>query len=280
MTTDDSSTRPTALNRFVDLGVGRRVHAEIEGSGADVLFFPGNGCTIADAGPLRDAIARRYRFVGIDPPGRPPTTWPDEPFHFIRDLLPIVDRVADELDIAARPHVVIGHSMGAMLALQYANRHRNAVRGLVLIEGFSTLDIHFRVVSHEGFRSLRMPEAIRVAWERRRVECTAWEQAHPQFHASFWPSQREHDARPFVAELNMPILVIVGGLGQAMPSLDDLDAWRKHLGMDRVRDLAVHVVPNAGHWTMLDDPPAVEAAVTPFIERCMPRAASSNEPRP
>lgn len=280
MTIPDLPTRMDSFDRYVELGPGRRVHVEAEGRGSDVLFFPGNGCTIADAVPLRDAIVRRYRFVGIDPPGRPPTTWPDEPFHFIRDLLPIVDHVADDVGVTARPHVVIGHSMGAMLALQYANRHRNTVRGLVLIEGFPTLDIHFRVVSHEGFRCVRMLETIRAAWERRRAECTAWEQEHPQFHASFWPSQREHDARPFVAELGVPILVIVGGLGQAMPPLSDLDAWRKHLGMDRVGDLTVHVVSNAGHWTMLDDPPAVEVVVMPFIERCMRRVAFSNESRP
>lgn len=280
MTTPASPNRVNAFDHYFEVGPGRRVHAEIEGSGGDVLFFPGNGCTIADTGPLRDAITKRYRFIGIDPPGRPTTEWPDEPFHFIRDLLPIVDRVADDIGIATRPHVVIGHSMGAMLALQYANRHRGTVRGLVLIEGFPTLDIHSRVVSHDGFRSVRMPESIRAAWEGRRAECSAWEREHSRFHASFWPSQREHDARPFVAELDVPILVIIGGLGQAMPPLDNLDAWRKHLGMDRVRDLTVRVVPNAGHWTMLDDPQAVEATVMPFIERCMRLSSSENEPRP
>lgn len=256
------------VNHKQNLGPKRELHTAIatpRSPQGDVLFFPGNGCSSTDIGPMGDALAKKYRVTLLDPPGRAPTLWPDEPFHFLRDLLPVVDAAADKLELG--PHVAIGHSMGGMLALQYANRHREKIRGLVLIEGFVSLDVHSRVVSHEGFRAVRMREEVRKIWQESRDQNTAWQKSHPAFHESFWPSQREHDARGFVAGLDIPILVIVGDLNQPMPPRGDLNAWRKHVGMDDVRDFELLLVPNAGHWAMLDDPELVTSAVTRFLSR-------------
>lgn len=259
----------TPEHRFIELASDRYVHVALSGdrAGRQVVFLPGNGCSIDDLGPLAPAIAAGRRLIAIDPPGRVPTVWPDEPFHFIHDLLPVMDRVIAAAGVGA--HVVIGHSMGAMLALQHARRHRHLVRGLVMMEGFISLEVHARVVSPQGFRAVRMSESLRRDWERRRADNAAWEAAHPRFRDNFWPSQKEHDAGSWVADLGVPIFVIVGDMGQPMPPASDLNAWRAHLGMDHVRDLEVCVVPQAGHWMMLDDPPAVTDPVLRFLARTL-----------
>ena len=274
---------------FVDLGPGRRVHCVDMGDGPAVVFFPGNGCSVEDMAPLMPRIAERYRFVGIDPPGRVPTEWPDEPFSFLDDLPPVIDRALTEVFLphrpasrsalrpAARPadgaktllkvgpHVAMGHSMGGMLALQHANRHRGQVRGLVLFEGFVTLKIHSANAAPKGFRSIRMAPETEKAFLQRQAANQYWLESHPKFKESFWASQQAHDARPWVAELNIPILVFIGENGQKLPP--DLDSWRKALGMDRVKDLTIVPVPHAGHWMMLDDPKLVGDALMPFLAR-------------
>ncbi|MCE9591200.1 MAG: alpha/beta hydrolase [Planctomycetes bacterium] len=259
------NTDPLPREHWIDLSPGKRLHVQTQGVGPAVLFLPGNGCSIGDAGPLRETVAQHHRFVGVDLPGREPTIWPDEPLDFVGELPAILDRAIAQLDVGA--HVVIGHSMGGMLALQHARRNRGTVRGLVLLEGFVSLDVHFKVVAPDGFRAVRMPAAIRTDWEARRLANDRWLETHAVFARTFWESQRHHDARAWVAELDLPILVCVGDLGQPMPPTDDLPAWKRHLGMDRVRDLEVVVVPHAGHWMMLDDPPAVEAPVLRFLRR-------------
>jgi len=175
----------------------------------------------------------------------------------------VVDRTLDAIGVG--PHVAMGHSMGGMLALQHANRHRDRVRGLVLFEGFVTLAIHRATAAPDGFAPIRMAPEIEAAWQRRRKANTAWIEAHPVFGETFWASQQAHDARPWVADLDVPILVFIGGHGQALP--DDKDAWRKRLGMEGVRDLTVSVIPNAGHWMMLDDPDAVVEALGAWLSR-------------
>ena len=249
---------------FLDFGPGRRVHCVVAGEGPDVVYFPANGGCVEDMHPLIGRIAGRYRFVGIDPPGREPTEWPDEPFDFFQDLPVVVDRALSELGVGA--HVALGHSMGGMYALHHARRHGAArVRALVLFEGFTTLPIHYATAAPDGFRPFRMAPDVAEAWRRRSRANRQWEDARPAFKASFWPSQQAHDARPWVAELGIPILVFIGENGQRLPP--DLDGWRARLGMDRVRDLTVEVIPDAGHWMMLDDPQRVGDALMAFLGR-------------
>jgi len=260
---------------FIDLGLGRRVHAVEAGDGPALVYFPGNGCSAADMDPVAEVLARRYRFVGIDPPGREPTEWPDEPFSFFDDLPRVYDRCLAELGVGQ--HVAMGHSMGGMYALHHACRHRGEVRGLVLFEGFVTLAVHRATVAPDGMRSVRMRPDVEAAFLRRRKANLEWERSRPAFRASFWASQQAHDARLWVGELDMPVLVFVGHNGQPLPATHE--AWRRQLGMERVADLTVEVIPRAGHWMMLDDPEAVSSALLRFLDR-LDRDASAGGARP
>ena len=251
---------------FLDFGPGRRVHCVEMGEGPAVVFFPGNGCSVDDMAPLMPRIAERFRFVGIDIPGRTPTEWPDETFSFLEDMPRVVDRALAELKVG--PHVAMGHSMGGMLALQHAHRHRDQVRGLVLFEGFVTLKTHSANAAPKGFRPIRMAPEIEKTFLQRQAANQYWLESHPKFKESFWASQQAHDARPWVAELNIPILVFIGENGQKFPP--DLDAWRKQIGMEGVKDLTVVTVPHSGHWMMLDDPKRVGDEVMRFLSRVWP----------
>jgi pimeloyl-ACP methyl ester carboxylesterase len=248
---------------FLDFGPGRRIHCVEAGQGTDVVYFPANGGSVEDMQLLIDRIAAKHRFVGIDGPGREPTEWPDESFSFFEDMPGVMDRALAELKVG--PHVAMGHSMGGMYALHHARRHAGQVLALVLFEGFVTLPIHYATAAPDGFRPFRMRTDVADAFKRRFAANRAWEDERPAFKATFWPSQQPHDARPWVAELGLPILVFVAENGQKLPS--SLEGWRRQLGMDRVDDLSVEVVPKAGHWMMLDDPERVGVVLMGFLER-------------
>lgn len=251
---------------FLEFGPGRRTHYVMAGEGPDVVYFPANGGSVEDMHLLIGRIADDYRFVGIDPPGREPTEWPDEPFSFFDDLPRVYDRALTELGVGR--HVAMGHSMGGMYALHHAKRHGDQVRALVLYEGFVTLPIHYATAAPDGARPHRVEPAVAEAFVRRHQANRKWEADRPAFQSSFWPSQQPHDARPWVAGLNLPILVFIGENGQELPG--DPAGWRRQLGMDQVKELTVEVVPQAGHWMMLDDPGAVGEALLRFLGRLRP----------
>lgn len=252
-----------AERRLLDLGPGRRIPCLLAGNGPDLVYFPGNGCDVADMQYVIPRLTRNHRFVGIDPPGRDHVEWPDEPFDFFTDMPALYDRVLAELGIGE--HVVMGHSMGGMYALHHARRHPDTVRALVLFEGFTTLPIHYATAAPRGTEPRRMTRAVADAWRQRHEANKAWIDARPKFNDSFWPSQQPHDARPWVASLGKPILCIIGEDGQELPT--DLDGWRQRLGMDEVVDLQVELIPNACHWMMLDDPERVGDVLEEFLAR-------------
>jgi len=110
-----------------------------------------------------------------------------------------------------------------------------------------------------------MSPEVAENYRTRREANQAWEETRPAFKQSFWPSQQPHDARPWVGDLAIPALVFIGENGQQLP--DSPDGWRTRLGMDTVEDLTVEVIPNAGHWMMLDDPERVGDALMDFLRR-------------
>ncbi|NYZ15969.1 alpha/beta hydrolase [Azospirillum sp. RWY-5-1] len=121
--------------RFVEVD-GVRLHVLERGAGPPVLLIHGNVVTAEDfaVSGVMDRLARTHRVIAIDRPGM---GYSDRP----RDRLWTPDAQADLLLHAmerlgvVRP-VIVGHSLGAMVATALALRHPDAVRGLVLAGGY------------------------------------------------------------------------------------------------------------------------------------------------
>lgn len=93
------------------------------GSGPSVLLIHGVGLRAEAWAPQIDALARRFRVTAVDLPGHG-----HSPLRGARaDLGDYTEAVATAL---SRPTVVIGHSMGAMIALDLAARRPEAVRAV------------------------------------------------------------------------------------------------------------------------------------------------------
>jgi pimeloyl-ACP methyl ester carboxylesterase len=101
------------------------------GTGEPVLLLHGLGATKASFLPTIDALAPKYRAIGVDLPGFGDSDKPlfggyDPPF-FARAMSSLLDAL--EIDSA---HVV-GNSMGGRVALELGLSHRHRVRRLVLL---------------------------------------------------------------------------------------------------------------------------------------------------
>jgi pimeloyl-ACP methyl ester carboxylesterase len=81
---------------------------------------------------VKPLLAAGYRTLSADNPGHGESAAPKsfEPYEFGR-VADLLYELAVGLDF--EPAVVIGHSMGGAIAEEYALRHRNAVRALVLV---------------------------------------------------------------------------------------------------------------------------------------------------
>lgn len=124
------------LGRFLDVD-GVRLHYVERGRGRPVVMLHGNMTLVEelDASGLVDLAAERYRVIAFDRPGYGRSTRP-------RDRVWTPAAQADLLHRALRrigvdePAVVVGHSFGTLVAVEWALRHRRDVAALALLSGY------------------------------------------------------------------------------------------------------------------------------------------------
>ena len=124
---------PAGRMLYVD---GVRLHVVERGEGPPVVLIHGNAVTHRDfeASGLIDRLAGRHRVIAFDRPGFGHSSRP-------RDRLWTPAAQAKLLHLAlgklgVEQAVVVGHSMGTMVAMALALDHPNDVRRLVLLGGY------------------------------------------------------------------------------------------------------------------------------------------------
>ena len=124
---------PTGRYAYID---GVRLHYVMRGEGTPVVLLHGNAVTQADfqASGLMDQLARRHQVIAFDRPGFGHSSRPRDRLWTPRAQAELLRRALTALGI--RRPVVVGHSMGTMVALAMALDYPDEVAGLVLIGGY------------------------------------------------------------------------------------------------------------------------------------------------
>jgi pimeloyl-ACP methyl ester carboxylesterase len=115
------------------------IHYSRAGSGNPVLLLHGLGASHFDWDLLSPAlVSAGYQTFAPDLPGHGESYKPRrrEMYH-IENVFDTFVEWIDSLELA-QPLTIVGHSLGGYLAMEYALRHPDRVRGLVLISPFYT----------------------------------------------------------------------------------------------------------------------------------------------
>ena len=116
---------------------GVRLHYVERGQGRPVVFLHGNGMMVEDmliSGVLAATAEHSYRAIAIDRPGFGHSERPRGTAWTAAAQAKLLPRVFALLGIE-RP-IVVGHSLGTMVALALALNHPDQVSGLVLASGY------------------------------------------------------------------------------------------------------------------------------------------------
>lgn len=209
-----------------------------------------------------------WRQLAPDLPGHGRSLWPDPPLTFSG----CVDALAAWLaGAAAGPVVVLGHSMGGVLAQLLAERHPERVRGLVNVEGnISAADCIYSA----RIAGLSLPELLAGGFDRLLAEVYEGGVAEAPLRTYFTslsladPRALHRNARELV-ELSEEERLAgrMGALGQ--PSVYLLGSPRgtgaHSQGLLRAAGVAVRAIEGAGHWVYLDQPEAFVGELTSFL---------------
>jgi pimeloyl-ACP methyl ester carboxylesterase len=236
------------------------------GHGSTIVLLHGLGSSAEDWLPTARLLASRHRVEMVDLPGHGESDMP-EPFSF--------ERATESLDlsllqISNEPVILVGHSLGGLLAASEAIEHPSRVRGLVLIEtalkpqippadrpaALARLEHHYRAVLHEAYLDFGRDAA---QGERLYRNVAALD---PRMVSRWIRLAWTADLSSEAPRLEVPVLIVL-----ADRSWGANESWRAvsaalgYTGAPRLRAVRLE---GCGHFVMLDRPDALAALIKSF----------------
>ncbi|WP_205960656.1 alpha/beta fold hydrolase [Ramlibacter rhizophilus] len=274
--------------RFMHLD-GVRLHYQTWGSGPDLALLHGNAFYSADllASGLVQRLARDYRVILFDRPGFGHSSRPRDRLWTPRAQAALLHRALGALG-ADRP-LVLGHSLGALVALAMALDYPASVAGLVLASGYyyptlygpslmvapvalPVLGDAMRYTVSAVSARLLLGHTVRQAFAPREVPPDFFQQLARELLLR--PSQLRAAAEdgalmlpqvrllaPRYPQLRVPVAVLAGAHDRVV----DPDTHSRRLAAELPHS-RLHIVRGAGHMVHHAAQEAVEEQVRAVLE--------------
>jgi pimeloyl-ACP methyl ester carboxylesterase len=239
------------MDQFVDIK-GIRTRWRQAGSGPPVLVLHGWGAKIEAVDPIVRGLASRLSVTAVDLPGFGETALPPAPWG-VADYADWTRELMDELGLE-RPSIV-GHSMGARIAIHLASHHPERVDKLILVDAAGIrpsrgLGYYRRVAlakaAKHAARFLGRPGR---ALRKRVLAATAssdYANAGP-LRPTFVKLVNE-DLTPLLGQIRASTLLIWGDQDDTTPLSDGQTMERL------IPDAGLVILQGAGHFSYLDQP--------------------------
>jgi pimeloyl-ACP methyl ester carboxylesterase len=257
------SRRTTALGAF--------------GHGPTVVLVHGLGSSAEHWLPVARDLARDHRVVLVELPGHGLAEMPGD-LSLAEAARQLDDAIRSECD---GPVVLVGHSVGGLVAAEEALRHPERVRALVLVETalrpqmdataraglLAALDRDYRGTLRESYESFGRDSAQGAALyaEAARLDPAAMK----TWIRIAVSTDLSHD----VAALRTPLLVVLSA--RSWPDGEAWTACADTLGYGAVRGATPVRVERTGHFVMLDRPPLVAGVIRNFERGSAPQVVAT-----
>ena len=273
---------------------GAELHVEIEGRGRSALVLcDGLACDGFAWKYLLPAVAEHHRVVHWHYRGHgqsplpPPGLAPSIP-QFAEDLAAVLEAAR------VKSAVVVGHSMGVQLALEFHRLHPDRVRALVLVSGSPghPLDtFHDTTLLRRALPSLRkgaerFPRvaaaltrvgvrsglAMEVAMSTevnasllRRADLQPYfehvQRMDPRYFLRAMQAAAEHGAEEHLSAVDVPTLIVAGDRDRFTPT------WLSRRMALEIPSAELFLVRGGSHTALLERPEEVNRAVLDFLHR-------------
>jgi len=237
------------------------------GSGPTIVLVHGLGSRDEHWLPVARLLAGRHRVVLVDLPGHGASPMPD-PFSLDRAIAALDLALARETERG--PCILVGHSVGGLIATGEALAHPERVRGLVLVETalkpqltgperdtlMAGLDRDYQGVLESVYEAFGRDSAQGAALYR---EAAAMD---PAMIKTWVRLALTADLSNAAAQLEMPVLAVLAA--RSWPEGEAWAATSEALGYSLIPRARGERVQNCGHFVMLDQPVTVARLIERF----------------
>ncbi len=255
----------------------------LEGTGGPALLFVhGFGCSLEDWSAQISALSPAFRCVALDLPGHGVSAWPRE-----RTMAALAEAVnLAKQHCGGRDVVLVGHSLGAKVIREAYAQSREAVVGMVCIEGAyydGDRDTVVRraqdAIDSDGFSAFAQRHfgamfvdgsdpALRAS-VLSRVQALDPEFARTLYlEAVGWDPLHGQDT---LRQIKVPLLVLQSTYNDASFLRRTLSPGMRTPFMEQVAVLLpqaeMQVIAGCGHFTPIEAADTVNKALRSFVER-------------
>jgi 3-oxoadipate enol-lactonase len=250
---------------------GLDIWQEVQGDGPPIVFVHGLGATSNIWHAQRVLLSKQYRVIVYDRSGAGRSQK--------RDSYSI-DAWADELagllnHLGVSSAVVVGHSLGSMVAQRFAGKYPARVRALVLAGGEAELDSEAKRILTDRAQTIEAQGLIAVVgpW-LDGVLSAATREANPGLAGLLREMFLAYDAKAYALHclalrdgavrsdhprIACPTLLTVGDQDLVTPL-----EWQRQIAAG-IANSRIRVIPNTAHMTMLECPAAFNNVVMDFL---------------
>jgi pimeloyl-ACP methyl ester carboxylesterase len=250
---------------------GAYIHHEVQGDGPPIAFIHGLGATSSVWFAQQKALSKYFRVIVHDRSGSGLSGKRDQ-----YSIDTWVDELAGLLEHLAAPSaVIVGHSLGTMVAQRFAAKYADRTKALVLAGGEAELTPGGRQILTERHQAIeaRGLTAVVDLW-LDGVLSAATREGNPSLaglmRAMFLANDprtysqhslvlRDSSVRNDHTQIKCPTLLLVGDQDGVTPLSWQIEIARAIPG-SRVR-----TIPNTAHMTMLESPSVFNAALLDFL---------------
>ncbi|ACK51701.1 alpha/beta hydrolase fold protein [Methylocella silvestris BL2] len=267
---------------FLDVD-GVRLHYLERGAGEPLILLHGNGTQIEDfeTSGLLDLAAKNYRVIAIDRPGFGHSSRPRGTIWTPAAQADLIHKAMVQLGVEQA--TVLGHSLGASIAVALALRHPASVKRLVLVSGYFYPSDRFDAalqfigalpVVGDIMRYTISPLLARLAWGGVMKKIFAPAEVSKSFSAAIKemalrPSQLHANAadsalmipnaaatQKSYGDLAMPVSIVVGENDRLIkPSSQSMRLHCEIVGSE------LRVIPRRGHMVHHGAAPEIMQAI-------------------
>ncbi len=224
-----------------------------------VFLCHGAGADAGSCTGLARALDAQGGLLGLalSYPGRADV--PGPPRESVTDVAAYVSEcVVARLGSAGAPHVVLGHSMGGAVALEYALTAPAGLRALVLVSTGARLRVHPSILA--ALRPAEEGASTPTAEEEAFARSVEPSPLTPRATAlADWRAADAFDRMAHVHEVHTPTLILVGDADQLTPL-----KYARFLH-ERIAGSQLMVVPGAGHSLPTEQRTLVAQHVAAFL---------------
>jgi pimeloyl-ACP methyl ester carboxylesterase len=251
---------------------GLDIHHEVQGEGPPIVFVHGLGATSNVWHAQRVTLCHYYRVIVYDRAGSGRS-------QRARDGYSIDawgDELAGLLDYLGVPSaVVVGHSLGSMVAQRFAGKYAKRTRALILAGGEAELPPDARHILTERARAIEAQGMLAAVgpWLTSVVSANTRE-ANPALVGLLRDMYLSNDARTYAqhclalrdgavrgehANIACPTLLTVGDQDLVTPL-----SWQRQIAAG-IAGSRIRIIPGTAHMTMLEAPAVFNTVVLDFL---------------